>query len=186
MRFEKILWSALVTSLIWTALGMLLLVWLAGVKYEIARLLLGISIVVCALLLWQKTKPLAKESSSWIFALFGSFSGLLGGLFSAPGPPFVYLMYRQPWASSRILESLIFFFGIITFFRLAVAVSVGQFSINALVLTLEALPVAYLVTTITASKHPPLSPSKLKALVCCLLIAVGVAMAITATMALTR
>ena len=186
MRFEKILWPALVTSLIWTALGMLLLVWLAGVKYEIARLLLGISIVVCALLLWQKTKPLAKESSSWTFALFGSFSGLLGGLFSAPGPPFVYLMYRQPWASSRILESLIFFFGIITFFRLAVAVSVGQFSINALVLTLEALPVAYLVTTITASKHPPLSPSKLKALVCCLLIAVGAAMAITATMALTR
>ena len=74
----------------------------------------------------------------------------------------------------------------LAFFRLAVAVSVGQFSINALVLTLEALPVAYLVTTITASKHPPLSPSKLKALVCCLLIAVGAAMAITATMALTR
>ena len=77
-------------------------------------------------------------------------------------------------------------FAISGFFRLAVAVSVGQFSINALVLTLEALPVAYLVTTITASKHPPLSPSKLKALVCCLLIAVGAAMAITATMALTR
>jgi hypothetical protein len=64
MRFEKILWPALVTSLIWTALGMLLLVWLAGVKYEIARLLLGISIVVCALLLWQK-----KTFSQGIFFL---------------------------------------------------------------------------------------------------------------------
>jgi len=95
-------------------------------------------------------------------------------------------MYRQPWASARILESLIFFFGIITFFRLAVAVSVGQFSINALVFTLEALPVAYLVTTTAASKHPPLSPSKIKALVCCLLIAVGAAMTITATMTLSK
>ncbi|WP_173942622.1 TSUP family transporter [Polynucleobacter antarcticus] len=186
LQFEKSLFPSLATSLISTLAGMGLLIWLVGTTYEIARLLLGISICICALLLWKKTKSLSKESSPWIFAIFGSISGLLGGLFSAPGPPFVYLMYRQPWTASRILESLIFFFGVITLFRLLVSIAANQFSMNALLLTIEAIPVVYAVTAFSASRPPPLTPSTIKSIVCGLLGVIGASMAVTSAVILSN
>jgi hypothetical protein len=80
-------------------------------------LLLGLSIVSCALLLWRAASPRKAVSSA--FVLDGGISGLLGGVFSASGPPLVYLMYRQPLAHAHVQESLILFFGIGALLRLA-------------------------------------------------------------------
>src|SRR5215470_1301115 len=139
LQLERSLWPAIASSIAGAVAGTMLLTWLAGAAYEVLRLLLGLSIIFCALLLWRAAKPWEKVSSRSAFALAGGISGLLGGMFSAPGPPLVYLMYRQPLAAARVQESLILFFGIIALLRLAIVVPTGQFSIHAVELAAEAI-----------------------------------------------
>jgi uncharacterized membrane protein YfcA len=102
VRLEQSLWLAVASSIPGTVAGTLLTAWLAGAAYEVLRLLLGLCIVSCALLLWRAAEPLKTGSSQGAFVLAGGISGLLGGMFSASGPPIVYLMYRQPLSHARI------------------------------------------------------------------------------------
>jgi uncharacterized membrane protein YfcA len=176
VRLERALWPAMLASLLGAVAGTALLSWLAGAAYQWLRLLLGASIIGCALLLWRTAKPLPAVSPPPVFVTVGAVSGLLGGLFSAPGPPLVYLMYRQPWPLERIQESLILFFGTGALLRLALVVPTGHFSWNAVLLTAEAVPVVFLVTVFSARRASPLPPSIVKALVCVLLLAAGAGM----------
>lgn len=173
VRFDRSLWPAVVSSIPGAVAGTIVMTWLAGAAYEILRLLLGLSIVLCALLLWWAGTPLKTASSRRAFAFAGGLSGLLGGMFAAAGPPLVYLMYRQPLPHARIQESLIAFFGVTSLMRLAVTLSAGTFSTNAVALAAEAIPVVFGVTLIAAGRPPPLSPSLLRALVCLLLVLTG-------------
>src|SRR5919202_3257843 len=102
LRLELSVWPAAAASVLGVAAGTVLLTWLAGTAHEALRLLLGLSIVLCALLLWRATAPLKAVSSRASFAVAGALSGLMGGMFSAPGPPLVYLMYRQPLPLARV------------------------------------------------------------------------------------
>jgi uncharacterized protein len=173
LHLERSLWPAVASSIPGATAGTVLLFWLAGSAYEVLRLLLGLSIVSCALLLWRAAEPRKTVSSGWAFALAGGISGLLGGMFSAPGPPLVYLMYRQPLAHARVQESLILFFGMGALLRLAIVVPAGHFSMQAVQLAAEAVPVVFFVTSAAASRPPPLPPKILKAVVCLLLVATG-------------
>jgi uncharacterized protein len=173
---ERSLWPAVASSAAGTIVGTILLTWLADTSYEVLRLILGLSIVLCALLLWRAAEPLKAVSSRGAFVVAGGISGLLGGMFSAPGPPLVYLMYRQPLAHARIQESLILFFGMAALLRLALVVPAGQFSIGAAQLAVEAIPVVFIVTSFAASRPPPLPLPVLKAIVCLLLVATGAGM----------
>jgi uncharacterized protein len=176
LALERSLWPAIVSSAVGTIVGTILLTWLADTAHEVLRFILGISIVVCALLLWRAAEPLKVVSSRRAFVVAGGFSGLLGGMFSAPGPPLVYLMYRQPLAHARIQESLILFFGIAALLRLALVVPAGQFSLGAAQLAAEAVPVVFIVTSFAASRPPPLPLPLLKTMVCLLLVATGAGM----------
>lgn len=176
VRLERSMWPAVMSSIPGAIAGTLLTAWLAGAAYEVLRLLLGLCIVSCALLLWRAAKPLKTASSRGAFALAGGISGLLGGMFSASGPPIVYLMYRQPLTHARIQESLILFFGIASLLRLAVVMLIGKFSMHAAWLSAEAVPVVVAVTAFAAGRPPPLSPRPLKAIVCLLLIVTGAGM----------
>jgi hypothetical protein len=173
LQLERSLWSAVASGIVGAIAGTILLTWLAGTAYEVLRLLLGVSIVFCALLLWRTAEPRKTVSSRGAFALAGGISGLLGGMFSAPGPPLVYLMYRQPLAHARVQESLILFFGIGAVLRLAIVVPAGQFSIGAVQLAAEAIPVVFFVTSVAAGRPLPLPPELLKPIVCLLLVATG-------------
>jgi hypothetical protein len=175
-RPEPSLWPAVVSSIPGAIAGTLLMSWLAGAAYEVLRLLLGLSIISCALLLWRAATPWKTVSSRGAFVLAGGISGLLGGMFSASGPPLVYLMYRQPLSHARIQESLIFFFGVGSLLRLAITVPGGTFSMHAARLAAESVPVVFAVTAVAASRPPPLSPSLLKAIVCLLLAVTGAGM----------
>ena len=184
LHLERTLWPAVASSLLGAVAGVVVLNWLAGTAYQMLRLLLGFSIVGCALLLWSAARPFATVSSARSFAWVGGFSGVLGGMFSAAGPPLVYLMYRQPWATARIQESLILFFGMGALLRLAITVPTGHFSAGAVRLVVEAVPVVLLVTALSAGRPPPLSPRLLKGLVCGLLVATGAGMVGAAALAL--
>ena len=146
LRVEGLLIPTLVASAAGIVAGALLLGWLAGTAYELLRLVLGTSIAACALSLWRTAQPLPSLSSPAVYALTGGISGLMAGMFSAPGPALVYLLYRQPMPLARIQESLLLIFGLGTTLRLLVVVPSGQFSLLSLQLALEALPVVFIVT----------------------------------------
>jgi uncharacterized protein len=173
VQLERSLWPAVASSIPGAIAGTLLTSWLAGAAYEVLRLLLALSIVSCALLLWRAAEPLKTVSSRGAFVFAGGISGVLGGMFSASGPPMVYLMYRQPLSHARIQESLILFFGVASLLRLAVIGLAGTFSIDAVWLAAEAAPVVLVVTAFAAGRPPPLSPGPLRAIVCLLLVATG-------------
>ena len=185
LRFEPSLWPAVASSVLGAVAGTLLLTWLAASAYQVLRLLLGCSIVACALLLWHASRPRQAISPRIAFVLAGGVAGLLGGMFAAPGPPLVYLMYRQPLPQARIQEALILFFGIGALLRLAIIVPTGQFSLYGLQLTAKSIPVVYLVTSFAARRRPPLPPKLLKSTICLLLTATGAGMVVAALSAVS-
>ncbi len=186
LRVEKVLVPTIIASAAGVLVGALLLGWLAGSAYQVLRLLLGASIVGCALSLWRAAQPLPAMSSATAFALTGGISGILGGMFSAGGPPLVYLLYRQPKPLPWIRQSLMVFFGFTTSLRLFVVVPSGQFTFFALQLAAEALPVVFLMTYF-AVRHPlPLSPKLFRGLICVLLVATGLSMGISAVLAMRQ
>ena len=184
LHVERVLVPTLVASVAGVVVGVLLLDWLADSEYQVLRLILGASIVGCALSLWRAAQPLPSNSSPTVFGFTGGLAGLLGGMFSAGGPPLVYLLYRQPKPPGWAREQLMVFFGFSTTLRLLVVVPSGQMSLLDLQLAAEALPVVFLMTYL-AVRHPlPLSPKLFRSLICVLLIATGVSMGIGAGMAL--
>jgi hypothetical protein len=163
LRVERILVPTLVASAAGIVVGALLLGWLAGAAYQVLRLLLGASIVACAISLWRAAHPLPSLSPPSVYALTGGISGLLAGMFSSPGPPLVYLLYRQPKPLAWIQQSLMVIFGLGTALRLLVVVPSGQFSLLSLQLAAEAVPVVLIVTSYAARRTPPLSPKLFRA-----------------------
>jgi hypothetical protein len=184
LRIDRVLVPTLVANALGIVAGVLLLAWLAGTAYQVVRLILGVSIVACALSLWRAARPLPSLSSPAVYALTGGVAGILGGMFSASGPPLVYLLYRQPIPLERVREYLMLIFGLGTALRLLIVVPSGHFSWLSLQLTAEALPVVLLITTFAARRPPPLSPRLLRALVVSLLIATGLSMGIGAVVAM--
>ena len=153
--------------------GLALLGWLNANVVVVLRLLLGLIIIGCAIVVLMRTEPLPRRSSNASFHFFGLLSGLLGGLFSASGPPLVYQFYRQPIGLDTLRDTLIAALATSSLLRLAVVLPTGQFSGQALLLSAVALP---LTTGITwwVQRHPPRwsRPAVLK-LVCALLLVTG-------------
>lgn len=175
-RIEPAIIPAVAASLVGAIIGMALLAFLAANAYQALKVILGASIVVCALMLWSTAASLKTTSGPLYFTFVGTLSGVLGGMFSAPGPPLVYAVYRQPWPLERIQEALIFSFGVGAVLRLVVMGFAGHFSKLSVVLTLEAIPIALAVTALTANHQPPVSPRALKLIVCLLLVGSGAGM----------
>jgi len=176
LRLERPLWPVLLSSMAGTVLGVAALAWMMGNAYEVLRLLLGLSIVACAWILWRRAAPLAASSTPASFLSIGLLSGLMGGLFCAGGPPLVYQIYRQPWAAGRIRDSLMFLNGAGALLRLAIVVPTVGVNRQSLTMSAIAVPVVILVTMLTANRVPPLSPRMLKLFVCGLLVVTGVTM----------
>lgn len=176
---ERAIIPAVMASLVGALAGMGLLTFLAANAYETLRMILGVSVVLCAFLLSRATSPLSKTSSVGYFTVVGSLSGVLGGMFSAAGPPLVYAVYRQPWSHERIQESLIFSFAVGAVLRLLVMGFSGHFSMQAAILAAEAIPVVLIVTALSATRPPPISKSALRNIVSILLIISGLGMVLS-------
>lgn len=136
--------------------GVMLLGWLSDQVAGPLRLLLGLTIVVCALLLVAQARPLAQPSSRAAFAAAGLASGVLGGLFATGGPPLVYHYYRQPLDLNHIRNALVVVFAASAVIRLLMLGGSGRIGGHAVLMSLEALPVVLLLGW-AARRWPPTS-----------------------------
>src|SRR6476661_8150134 len=148
-------------SVIGVALGVFLLAWLQS------------TVVACALVVLFRAEPRPRRSPGWTFSLFGALSGVLGGLFSASGPPLVYQFYRQPLALEPLRDTLVAALAVSSALRLSMVVASGHFSARALGLCALATPLAAGITW-WMRRHPPPWPRRaVPVLVCALLLATG-------------
>lgn len=173
LHIQPAIRPAVVASTASSLVGMAVVTFLAAHSFGTLRKLLGVCVVGCAVVLWAAARPRPVESSPRTFAFVGVLSGLLGGMFSTPGPPLVYAVYRQPWSLESIQESLIFCFGVGSVLRLVVMGASGQVSGMAVRLAAEALPVVFVVTVLAANRRAPVSREVLKHIVCVLLVCAG-------------
>ncbi|WP_313082761.1 sulfite exporter TauE/SafE family protein [Pulveribacter sp.] len=154
-------------------LGLALLAWLSGNTLHGLRVVLGLSIVACALLLLARSQPRATPSSPRVLWGVGLVSGVLGGLFSTAGPPIVYHLYRQPLPPMLVRQCLVALFTVLALVRLGAVAAAGALPWHTLAASAVALPVVTGVTWWQA-RHPLHLPVALvRWLVCALLLAAG-------------
>lgn len=155
------------------ALGIVLLTYLSEHFYELLKLLLGFVIILAGTSLMIAPAPFSARSSGWVFTLFGTFGGLLAGLYSAGGAPLAYFAYRQPLSINTIRFSLLAVFGVSTGIRaLMIGVS-GQLNMAILQISAIAIPLV-IVVTLMASRYVQRVPDHLvRRLVFVILIAAG-------------
>src|SRR5690606_10392687 len=118
------------------------------------QLLLGVTIIGCAAIVFLRTRPLDQLSSRTVSGSYGLLSGLLGGLFAATGPPLVYHYYRQPLAIDVIRETLVAAIGLAAILRLVLVLGTGQFTGLSVLLSVLGTPVAMGVSW-WMRRHPP-------------------------------
>ena len=160
--------------------GIVLLDWLGSSVILGLRLLLGLTVVACAIIVLLDAAALRQRSSAASFRLWGAASGLLTGLFSAGGPPLVYHLYRQPMEPRTVRDTLVATLAASSLVRLLVVLFSGQFSLNALKMCLLALPVVFALSW-WLERHPPgwSRPAMLK-LICFLLLLTGAGLIVPA------
>lgn len=169
----EILRPTIAGSVLGIAAGVTLLAWLSANVVLVLRLLLGVVVIACALVVLVQARPLAQRSSRGSFQRWGVLSGLLGGLFSASGPPLVYQFYRQPVSLDTVRDTMIATFAAGGLVRLAMVLASGQFGLRSLALSAMAVPVAMGLTW-WMKRHPPAWDRKVVLkIVCALLVLTG-------------
>jgi uncharacterized membrane protein YfcA len=160
--------------------GVALLAWLSATLVSALQLLLGITIIGCAAIVFLRSRPLDRLSSKTVSGSYGLLSGLLGGLFAATGPPLVYHYYRQPLAIDVIRETLVAAIGLAAVIRLVLVLGAGQFTGLSLLLSALGAPVAVGVSW-WMRRHPPRwQRSSVLRIICVLLILAGISLIVPA------
>jgi uncharacterized membrane protein YfcA len=165
---------ALITSLCFTVVGVVVLMWLSNHAAQWLKVLLGGVIIACALSLMLHGKPRKTLSTPTGFGIAGALSGLLGGMFGTAGPPIVYLMYRQPLEHNVIRRALLVIFASNSALRLLAVGASGALTLRSLLLCVLSVPIVHYVTIFTARRPPPMSARSLRAGVSWLLVVSGV------------
>ncbi|CAM3859164.1 TSUP family transporter [Roseateles saccharophilus] len=144
----RVVLPALPGGLVGVGFGVLLLGWLSSNAVQLLGLMLGATIIACAALLLVQQRTRASMSMPLSYGVAGALSGLLGGLFSAAGPPLVFHMYRQPLPQEAIRQCLFVAVAVNSLVRLILVLAVGRFSREALLLSLCAVPIVYGVSRV--------------------------------------
>ena len=171
---RPIMRSTITGSLFGVAAGVALLAWLSANVVMVLRLLLGLVVIACAIVVVVRAQPLPQRSSKASFHAFGFASGVLGGLFSASGPPLVYQFYRQPLALDTVRDTLVASLAAGGVIRLVMVVASGQFSARSVGLSAAGVPLAMGISW-WLRRHPPAWPREaVLKIVCVLLVITGV------------
>lgn len=171
---RPILKGTVIGSVFGVAAGVGLLYWLSANVVLLLRLLLGLVVIACAIVVLVRTEPLPQRSSPASFHRYGFLSGVLGGLFAASGPPLVYHYYRQPLPLGAVRDTLVAALAAGGVIRLVMVVATGQFSLRSLWLCALAVPIAMGVTWWFKRRPPPWDRGLVLKIVCGLLMVTGI------------
>lgn len=163
-----------------TLIGLWLLGRLEAEHTALLQLLLGSLIVAGGIALFIKPHPSQARSSSISFVLMGMLGGLMGGMFSIPGPPLIYHYYRQPISIQAIRTSLLAFSLAMSLIRLLMQTVQGGLDAEVMSLGLLAIPVAMLASWLYVRFPPQLSDLTMRRGAFALFVAMGGFISLTA------
>lgn len=164
--------------------GFLALQWLAAERLDALRLVLAAVILVASVQILKTPKPEAAPPRDASYVAAGLASGLMGGLFSTGGPPVIYRLYTSHLPLVTIRETLVAIFAVNATMRLSLVFGTGFQPPTSAWSGLLAVPVVILATAAARRWPPPISPTRLRIVVCALLAASGAALALPAVIRL--
>jgi uncharacterized membrane protein YfcA len=170
----KLFFRTMVGVLPGVPIGIWLLDTLSTRSTQVLQFALGIVVLVAGATLFVRPRPRSATSSAGSFAFAGGMAGVLGGLFSVPGPPVIYHFYVQPLALSQVRLTLLGIFGTISFVRLLVLATSGSVGPEAAYLGLLSIPVVGIMTAAFIRFPPPLSETAVRRAAFVLLSAMGI------------
>lgn len=182
-------WGAIDTKLLTITLlgivpgtlgGLWLLQNLGDDYFSLLQMLLGLLIIGAGVTMLIRPAPRPTLSRRREFGFIGILGGVFGGLYSIPGPPVVYLFYRQPLAVRNVRATLLAIFGVMSAFRLAIVGLQGEVSREVIYLSTLSVPVVVAVSAFFALYPPSVPDVWVRRSAFVLLICMGVFIAATA------
>lgn len=171
---------ALAPAALGVAVGAALLSWLGNSQLMALRFLLGVVIVGAAVTMLLEVRKREHLSGAPVFRAAGLVSGVMGGLFSAAGPPIVYVLYRQPVPLRVVRHALFVMFAVVQLMRFIYVMVVDRIEGMAFAYAAMSIPLAFLITH-AAGRYPlPLKPRAVNRLAAVLLVATGLSLAVSA------
>jgi len=177
-------WIILFGAIPASILGVVCLEYMSRDAADWLQLLLGLVISIAGIQSAMRPAPLSHASSKLRLALNGVVAGLSGGLFGMPGPPIVFLMYRQPLTLHVVKQVLLVVFLIISLFRMAYLGAVEGLDTTSYVAASLSLPLIGLMTRIGKRYPPPLSAETMRRGTFSILVLIGIALMATAGISL--
>lgn len=169
----RFVWLILLGAIPASILGVILLGYLSREAASWLQLVLGVVIAISGIQSAFKPSPLARESKGGRLAVNGVVAGLSGGLFGMPGPPIVFLMYRQPLDLDVVRQILLIVFFLISLFRMIYLGVFEGVDIDSYVSALFSLPLIAVMTRIGKKYPPPIPAEMIRRLTFMILVAIG-------------
>lgn len=174
----------LATSLPMVVVGFFLLGWLSAERADALKLLLAVAILLSSLQLATQPHAAPRMPGAAAFLGVGVAAGMLGGLFSASGPPLAWRFWRTPLPVAAIRATLVAVFGLNALLRLGLVATTDFRPAPAVWLGLLAAPVVTAATAAARRWPPPLAPATLRRIVFTLLVGAGLSIGWPAAMRL--
>lgn len=157
-------------------LGIWLLETLSSSHQGQLKTLLGGCILLCGLLLASKPRPNESASSHSALAASGTVAGIMGGLFSAFGPPIAFMLYRQPVALRTVLNTLLATFWLTSVLRIGLVHGMSEVDTDVYYWVLVGTPWIVLCTYLSKRFPPPVSELRLRQMALLLLAGSGISL----------
>lgn len=161
--------------------GLWILNTLSASSTQVLQLVFGVVVIIAGATLCVQPKPRTAPSGTGSFMVAGALGGVLGGMFSVPGPPVIYHFYVQPLALEQVRLTLLGIFGVVAFVRLAFLAAQSAVGTEALYLGLLSLPVVALTTALFIRFPPRLSEMTVRRAAFVLLSGMGVGILLMAS-----
>ncbi|MCZ8438235.1 sulfite exporter TauE/SafE family protein [Achromobacter xylosoxidans] len=145
---KRLFWLTLAGLIPGAFLGIFLLQHLEDRYADLLQMILGILILVAGATMAMLAQVRPVISSAPGFVLTGILGGVCGGMYSIPGPPVVYLFYRQPLPLDTVRSTLLAVFGTLSVVRLVLLTMQGEVTADVLELSMFAVPVVIVVTAL--------------------------------------
>lgn len=166
----------LMSSLPMVVAGFFVLSWFSGTRADALRLTLALAIILSSLQLAAPPRPDQRMPGAPAFLFAGAMAGLMGGLFSASGPPLAWRFWRSPLPVAAIRETLVATFALNAALRLGLIATTGFRPDPSVWLGLVAVPAVMAATAAARRWPPPLAQATLRRIVFVLLLLAGVSL----------